>query len=326
MGFIKPALAARAQILARLLRVERIITYRRLAKRFDSVSILVHGAMISRPRNMRQRARQFSRMMEGFMDLELSGKVAVITGASKGLGRATADVLAGEGMHVVLAARNATGLDEVAGGITTRGGKAMCFAGDLSDPTAAGELINATLRRFGRIDLLVNNAGATKRGDFLQLTDQDWLDGYALKFHGAVRLCRAAWPHLMKTRGSIINIAGVAGRTGSAEFTLGGSVNAALSLFTKALADRGVHDGVRVNAINPGAFATGRLALRIQKVATDEGLSDEAAAARLASHERIARFGIPKEIGEAIAFLASPRAAYIHGAVIDIDGGVTRAL
>jgi 3-oxoacyl-[acyl-carrier protein] reductase len=186
--------------------------------------------------------------------------------------------------------------------------------------------VDAAIAHLGRIDLLVNCAGATKRGDFLQLTDEDWHDGYELKFHGAVRLCRAAWPHLVTSRGSIINIAGVGGRTGNAEFTLGGSVNAALSLFTKALADRGVQDGVRVNAINPGSIATDRLTARIRKVATEENVPEDEAAKRLAARDRIARFGIPREIGDAVAFLASDRAAYIHGAVLDIDGGLTRAL
>jgi NAD(P)-dependent dehydrogenase (short-subunit alcohol dehydrogenase family) len=260
------------------------------------------------------------------MELELAGKVAVITGASKGLGRSIAQVLAAEGMHIAIAARNGAALEELAASVAASGGQALCFPVDLTDPGAAIRLVDATLARFGRLDLIVNNAGATKRGDFLQLTDQDWHDGYELKFHGAVRLCRAAWPHLIKTHGSIVNIAGVGGRTGSAEFTLGGSVNAALSLFTKALADRGVTDGVRVNAINPGAFATDRLKLRINKLAADEHLSESHAAGKLAAHERIARFGLPTEIGDAIAFLASSRAAYIHGAVIDIDGGLTRAL
>ena len=260
------------------------------------------------------------------MDLSLTGKVALVTGASKGLGRAIAESLAAEGMHVAMAARTEPALREVAAGIESRGGQALVFPADLSIATAAQALVDAAVARFGRIDLVVNNAGATKRGDFLQLTDHDWHDGYDLKFHGAVRLCRAAWPHLMHTRGSVVNIAGVGGRTGSAEFTLGGSVNAALSLFTKALADRGVQDHVRVNAINPGAIATDRLTLRIAKLAAEEHVSDQEAATRLAARERVARFGIPREIGDAVAFLASDRAAYIHGAVIDIDGGLTRAL
>ena len=106
--------------------------------------------------------------------------------------------------------------------------------------------------------------GATKRGDFLTLTDEEWTDGFALKFYAAMRLSRAAWPYLQASHGRIINIIGVGGRTGSAEFTIGGAVNAALMNLTKALADRGVKDGVRVNAINPGSIATERLQTRIR--------------------------------------------------------------
>jgi 3-oxoacyl-[acyl-carrier protein] reductase len=260
------------------------------------------------------------------MDLSLQNKVALITGASRGLGRAIAEALAAEGMDLALAARTEAALRELAAQIERLGRRALVFPADLSQPDAAATFVDAAVAAFGRIDLLVNNAGATKRGDFLALTDADWHDGYELKLHGAVRLCRAAWPHLVKTRGSIVNIAGVGGRTGSAEFTLGGSVNAALMLFTKALADRGVADGVRVNALNPGSIATDRLAARIRKLADEEHVDEPEASRRLAARERLARFGHPREIGEVVAFLASDRAAYIHGAVLDVDGGLTRAL
>jgi 3-oxoacyl-[acyl-carrier protein] reductase len=172
----------------------------------------------------------------------------------------------------------------------------------------------------------VNNAGATQRGDFLTLTDEEWADGYSLKFFGAMRLSRAAWPHLVKSSGSIVNIIGIGGRTGSAEFAIGGSVNAALMNLTKVLADRGIRDGVRVNAINPGSIATERLQTRIRTFAAEKNLGHEEALVQMAKTFNIARFGVPNEIAQAVAFLASSKAAYIQGAILDVDGGATRTL
>jgi 3-oxoacyl-[acyl-carrier protein] reductase len=122
-----------------------------------------------------------------------------------------------------------------------------------------------------------------------------------------VRLSRAAWPHLQKTRRGIVNIAGIGGIAGSAEFAIGGSVNAAMLNLTKCQADRGVADGVRVNAINPGAIATDRLTLRIRRLAGELSISDEAAARQMAEQMQSDRFGEPDEIASAVAFLASCR-------------------
>ena len=184
----------------------------------------------------------------------------------------------------------------------------------------------AALQAFERVDLVVNNAGATPRGDFLTLTEQQWADGFALKFFGAVRLSRAAWPELMKTGGSIVNIAGVGGQTGDAEFTVGGAVNAAMLNLTKSLADRGVRDGVRVNAIAPGTIATDRLTTRVKKIAGEKGLSEPEAERRMLDKLGVVRFGRPEEIAAAVAYLASDVAGYVQGVVLTIDGGHTRTL
>ena len=137
---------------------------------------------------------------------------------------------------------------------------------------------------------------------------------------------RAAWTHLQASQGTVINIIGVGGRTASAEFTIGGAVNAALMNLTKALADRGVNDGVRVNAINPGSITTERLQTRIKNYAKEHNISLEEAASRMPRERKIARFGDPVEIAHAVAFLASRPAAYIQGAILDVDGGTTRTL
>lgn len=252
------------------------------------------------------------------------GKVAIVTGASRGIGRAIAVRLAEQGAAVMLTARDQLLLDAVAAEIRGLGRRAAVCAVDLRLPAAAAEIVAATVSAFGTIDILVNNAGATKRGDFLQLTDDDWNDGFALKLHGAVRLSRAAWPHLASRRGSIVNIAGVGGRTPGADFTIGGSVNGALLTFTKALADVGVRDGVQVNAINPGYIRTDRFQARLQQRVRETGESVEQAEAGLVAAAGIIRLGEPADIARLVSFVVSPDARYLQGALIDADGGQTK--
>ena len=141
------------------------------------------------------------------MDLNLSGKVAIVTGASKGIGNSIAEALSAEGMKLTLVARSP--LEKFSDSLPT---ESLPLSIDLRHPDSAARVVDATIEKFGSLDLLVNNAGATKRGDFLLLTDEEWTDGFALKFSASMRLSRAAWPHLVKSQGSIINIIGVGGR------------------------------------------------------------------------------------------------------------------
>jgi 3-oxoacyl-[acyl-carrier protein] reductase len=262
------------------------------------------------------------------MDLNLAGKAALVTGASRGIGASIAQELAREGVRVCLAARDRSRLDEVASGMAAISGsnRTITVAGDLRQPAAVQAAVDAAVGAFGRLDILVNNAGATKRADFFTLTEEDWQDGFALKFHGYVRATRAAWPHLRESRGCIVNIVGIGSRAGSAEFTIGGSVNVAILNFTKAMADIGVNDGVRVNAINPGLIETERFGRNIERVSRDRGFSREQAVAFLLSSHGTMRVGRPEEIGWLTAYLASDKADFIQGCVIDIDGGATRSL
>jgi NAD(P)-dependent dehydrogenase (short-subunit alcohol dehydrogenase family) len=257
------------------------------------------------------------------MDLQLKGKVAIVTGASKGIGRAIAHTLAGEGMRLVVVARSRDQLDTLA---LPMGDACLVQAADLTNSTAPAAVVAAAVERFGGLDVLVNNAGSTKRGDFLTLSEADWDDGFGLKFFGAMRCSRAAWPHLQASRGTIVNIVGIGGRTGTAEFAIGGAVNAALLNLTKVLADRGVKDGVRVNAINPGGIATDRLQTRIKSFAAEHNLDLSEAEQQMARSMGVARFGQPDEIARLVAFLVSPQAAFCQGSIVDADGGQTRTL
>jgi NAD(P)-dependent dehydrogenase (short-subunit alcohol dehydrogenase family) len=261
------------------------------------------------------------------MELELNGKVALVTGANRGIGAAVAAELAREGMHLCLVARDSTKLREVADTLVRTANVAVhTFSADLRDQAAPAQAIAEAVGHFGRLDLLVNNAGATKRADFFTLTEEDWQDGFALKFHGYVRMTRAAWPHLLSTKGSIVNIVGIGSRAGSAEFTIGGSVNVALLNFTKAMADIGVQQGVRVNAVNPGLIATDRFTRNVERVMREQGLGHDEALAFLLSGHGTTRVGLPEEIGSLVAYLASAKADFIQGSIIDIDGGATRSL
>jgi len=260
------------------------------------------------------------------MDLELKGKVALVTGASEGMGRAIATRLAALGMRVAAVARNQERLAELTQEIDAAGGECFAHPADLRQRSAAEAAVSAAVTRFGRLDLLVNNAGATARGDFFSLTDDQWEDGYALKLFGSMRLCRAAWPHLARQQGSILNIAGIGGKNATADFAIGGSVNAAVMYLTKSLADRGVKDGVRVNAINPGYIRTARLTKRLTQAAAEKKISVEAAGTAMTAANGIARFGEPSEIADMVAFLASGAAAYVQGAIIDVDGGRNRGM
>jgi 3-oxoacyl-[acyl-carrier protein] reductase len=256
------------------------------------------------------------------MEQQLQGKVALVSGASRGIGLAIARRLAAAGAAVALAARSAAALEREAA--TLPGASAIAI--DLREPDAGDRAVAAVLARHGRLDILVHSAGATQRGDFLALDEAAWADGYALKLFGAVRLCRAAWPELARRSGSAVLVAGVGGRVASADFTIGGSVNAALMNLTKALADRGVADGVRVNAVNPGSIRTGRLTRRIEALAVARSLGPAEAAAAIAAETGIARFGEPEEIAEVVAFLVGPAASYVQGAILDADGGWVRAV
>ncbi len=256
----------------------------------------------------------------------LDGTIAIVTGSSKGIGRAIALRLARDGATVVLAAHTESDLAKASSEIRSNGGKATYVAGDLRDAANPVSIVQAALDAHGAIDIVVNNAGATKRGDFFELTDADWTDGFALKFYGAVRLTRAAWPHLKARRGTLLNIIGSGGRTPGPEFTIGGSVNGACLSFSKAIAELGIRDGVQVNAINPGRVKTERFQSTLDEEAALHGGNVNAALQAIVRKSQIVRLGEPEDIANLAAFLVSPQSRYMQGAMIDLDGGQTKTI
>jgi len=256
----------------------------------------------------------------------LTGKVAIVTGASRGIGRAIAMRLAKDGAKTVLCARDVFAMESAVRKIEAAEGAATFMALDLRLPDSPARLAEFAVKHFGGIDIVVNNAGATKRGVFLELTDDDWTDGFALKFFGAVRLTRAAWPHLKASRGSVVNISGAGGRTPGAEFGIGGSVNAAMQSFTKAMAEVGIADGVQVNVINPGLVRTGRFQTRLEAVAKEQGMDLATAERGMVAASKTTRVGEPEDIAALVAFIAGPEGRFLQGAMIDMDGGSTKTL
>jgi len=256
--------------------------------------------------------------------MHIDTPVVIVSGASRGIGRAIAIEFGQHGYTCVLAARDGDALARVAEEIHALGGpQPLYIAGDLREAAQPARVVEQTVERFGRLDALVNNAGATRRGDFLALTDEDVIDGFALKFHATVRFCRAAWSHLEHSRGAIVTIAGIGANTPTAEFTIGGPVNSALINFSKALADHARGTGLRINTVNPGAIATERLTVRIEALAAQKGLSQDEARAEMLRLQGLSRYGEPAEIARVVRFLCSDEASYIHGATIDVDGGAT---
>jgi 3-oxoacyl-[acyl-carrier protein] reductase len=260
------------------------------------------------------------------MNFDLQGKVALVTGASRGIGKAIALELAKSGCDLMLTARDRDALSSAAEAIQALGRKAEIHVADLTGAGEPEKLTAATERTFGGLDILMNNAGAARRGDFFELSDADWEQGFGLKFFAQVKLCRAAWPMLKARGGSVVAIAGIGGRAPVADYMIGSSVIGAQLAFMKALADIGKRDGVQVNSVNPGSVDTDRFRHRLDIIMKRTGLDEAAAIERHRQELDITRFGTPQDVAGLIAFIVSPRGRWLHGTAVDMDGGQVEPL
>jgi 3-oxoacyl-[acyl-carrier protein] reductase len=254
------------------------------------------------------------------MDLKLAGKTALITGASKGIGRATANAMAEEGCNVVLVARTAADLKAAQAEIARKSNvRVDVFAADLSDSANVDKIAAA----FPGVDILVNNAGAIPGGNLIEIDEKRWRAAWDLKVFGYINMCRAYYA-LMKKRqaGVIVNVIGAAAQTKDPEYICGVAGNASLAAFSQSLGSASVRDGVRVVALHPGPVATDRLVTLMRKKAQDK-TGDPENWRDLVKPLPFGRAAQPEEIAAAITFLASERSGYTSGSVVTIDAGIS---
>ena len=262
------------------------------------------------------------------MNLELEGSVAFITGASKGIGKECARVLAEEGCTVVVTARGKELLEETAQELSEKTGqKIMPIAGDMSRPEDVERAVAETVDSFGKIDILVTCAGSSPGGLLENLTEDEWFSSLNLKFMGYVRACRAVLPRMREQgSGSVVLVVGNDGLKPTPWETTAGVANAADINFASAMADQYGKAGVRINTVNPGPVNTDRWEGLEEAFARDKGVSRERAHELAVGSIPFGRICEPEEVADVVAFLASPKASFIHGAHVPIDGGQRKAL
>jgi 3-oxoacyl-[acyl-carrier protein] reductase len=262
------------------------------------------------------------------MNLDLTGKVAVIGGASKGLGRACAEVLAAEGARLALCSRSQPELEKTAREIhDATGAEVLAFAGDLDRPETVRDLIAAAVARFERLDILVNNSGGPPLARAHNATEEQWAIAVQRSLLFFARMSREAVPHLRRSGGGrIINILASTVYQPIPNLALSGATRMGVVAFAKSLADEVGRDGILVNNVCPGSILTERMLSNVTARAKETGLSVEAALAQRAAETAVGRVGQPEEMAYLVAFLASSRSSYITGTTMLVDGGLVRSV
>lgn len=258
----------------------------------------------------------------------LHGKRAIVTGSSRGLGRAIAETFASDGAHVALGARTTSDLRAVADRIASAGGRRPYWAElDLSRADSITAFVAAAAEELGGLDVVVNNTGGPRHGGFDALSDADFAGYFELAFLGTVRVIRAALPHLRTAgRGSIVNVLSISARQPLPGVLLSNTVRPALLGLAKSLADELGPEGIRVNNVCPSAIETGRTVVQMRRSAEQDQITLEQALARRVGTIPLRRLGTPAEVAGVVAFLASDAARYVTGASIQVDGGAVRGI
>lgn len=256
----------------------------------------------------------------------MNNKIAIVTGASAGIGAATAIRIAKDFSGVVLSARRENELEDTAAAVSAAASKPLVIAADLREPAAAELVISKTISAFGRIDALVNIAGAVPQIHILEMTNEQWNDGAEMKLHGARRLAVKAWPYLKEAKGSVIFMSGNSAQDPKPGFAAVATIIAAIVALAKAFSELGIADGVQVNSVLPGPVMSNRRIGFLQKWSAAHNLTVEDAKVKFLEESHIERYGQPEEIAELMAFLLSPGAKWLTGAAIRMDGGEVKSV
>jgi len=261
------------------------------------------------------------------MDLGLENRVALVTAASKGLGRAVALLLAREGAQVVICARGTEALAQTRNEIAALGGQVLALQADVSAADAAQQLVEATLAHFGELDILIANAGGPPAGGFQNVSEQDWTAAFQLTLMSFVRLCRAAIPALKRSEiASILAITSMSVKQPLENLILSNSLRLGVTGVVKSLADELGPEGVRVNAICPGWTRTARVEHLLATRAAQNGRTVAEETTQLTHAIPLRRMATPDEFARVAVFLASPAASYVNGVSLLVDGGLYRGV
>ncbi len=250
----------------------------------------------------------------------------LVTGSGRGIGKAIAYRFAREGAKIQLVARSQGELDATRAELLALTPEVRATALDLQLPGSARQIVGEVADVWGGLDILVTNAGAAAQGGFLELEDDAWQTGFGLKMFANLRVIKAAWPLLKASQGNLVMIGGGTGKTPDRQLSLVSAINGGQAALAKSIAEQGILDGIRVNLVQPGMVNTSRRRQLFEKWAAQAGTGIEHYMTQITRESRITRLGEPSDIAEAVAFLCSDASRWIHGAILDVDGGQTKGL